>query len=586
MSISKSSQRDTAPVTTPVPAQAENPSDTSALLTNIDNFAIPADQALKALWGKVKINGEGMPALKTLASKCGKNDIDAQKTRLEVTRALLDKTPGLESLAKRVGAAIDSGDATEFLQAQVSGMIDLHLDAKAKIAESLGNVFFTFLHLTRMTFKTTITDKIATALASRASAAKDALTTALSKAAVNKEARTLLASHIRLPKQTNKPAPAPKVGVQIKPEAAQAHKTLTLLLNRMPDKMRQHPNWPNVERRMIAYLNHTIQDQGDHFIALMNHASFDFPKLLDSMEISCKLDDSTARKMAFQRELDNMGNNKRSMPLQNMEVTGWARSFANESARAAVPGTTPEVLLPGNQLSLAVDTPMVREDGAIVNVTVLSFVGPALDSDLQPEYALYATWSDNREDKDNTPGPTSFNNELFKKAYSTIKSQALAHTIKHPDKKEFALTGVGLDAYLAGLMDGTKEGFKADAQKIGARILAELAIELRQKGIAVVFTDLNDNILNLVNAELADIEKNPPENMELKHARPIGLVGKIPGNWITPGIVIFNAWDTHTLLGNKQKNDPSIDGAHGANTLIHLQHAFRCATEAEGIPLH
>jgi hypothetical protein len=40
------------------------------------------------------------------------------------------------------------------------------------------------------------------------------------------------------------------------------------------------------------------------------------------------------------------------------------------------------------------------------------------------------------------------------------------------------------------------------------------------------------------------------------------------------------------LLGNKQKNDKSIDGFIGRNTLIHSTHALRCALEAEGISLH
>jgi hypothetical protein len=66
---------------------------------------------------------------------------------------------------------------------------------------------------------------------------------------------------------------------------------------------------------------------------------------------------------------------------------------------------------------------------------------------------------------------------------------------------------------------------------------------------------------------------------------PISLAGRIPGNWIKEGTVIFNAWDTHSMLGNKQKNDLSIDGFIGRNTLIHPIHALRCAMEAEGVSL-
>ena len=39
------------------------------------------------------------------------------------------------------------------------------------------------------------------------------------------------------------------------------------------------------------------------------------------------------------------------------------------------------------------------------------------------------------------------------------------------------------------------------------------------------------------------------------------------------------------MLGNKQKNDLSIDGFIGRNTLIHPIHALRCAMEAEGVSL-
>lgn len=573
-----------APVA-PLPGPADNISQTSKILDSIKKNGLTTDQVLQVLWGDNKTLGEGLGSLKTLRHKCTTSDTSAQQTRLEVTHQLLKNAPAMQGLANRIDQALKDQTVND-KEAQISVLVNVHFAAQTKIAKSLDNVFFSFVHLASLTVKGAVTNKLSAMFANKAVGNDDAREAAFSKA-VNKEARALLASHICTPKNAEVSGPSPAVEMAISTDAKEFYEQFQLLMRTLPQEVLQHENWGKVEQRMIAYFNHTIEDQGNDMSELMSHVS-DFPKYLKSMEVSCKLDEKTARKMAFQRDLWNIAQSRSSEP-QNSQVTGWAKSYANKSSeRWAKSGRVPDVLKPGNQLSLAVDTPMRKANGDIVDVTILSFIGPALDSEVQPEYQLYAKGKKSDIDE-NQWTTTSFDTAAYKKAYDTIKEQAISYAKSHPDKTEFALTGVGLNAYLSKLQsineNGSSTEFIEQAQEIGARILAELAIDLRKMGKKVIFTDTTPLILNKVNTALTKIVRDQDGDLNPELTKPITLAGKIPGDWIKKGMVIFNAWDTHSLLGNKQKNDKSLDGANASNSLIHPMHALRCAMEAEGIQM-
>lgn len=566
----------------PSSSPTENP--VIRLLDRISEYGLQTDEVLKVQWSDMKVFGGEWAPIKTLVSSCKNDDGQALQTRLNLTRELLKNSPSMEALSSRINKACNGEDSNQ--QATVSNLIDVHLAAKEKIEKSRDNVFFSFLYLAKMTIKSEITDRLRAALASKSMSSEEARDAAFSKA-VNREARTLLKSHIFPPSRNQGPAPAETVNIS--KGAEPAFNQFKLLMEKLPAHVRQHENWPNIEKRMTAYFNHTIKDQGVELDKLMRYAANNFGSLLNSMEVSCNLDADTAHKLAFRRELWNIGQNQRPTARQNQQVTGWAESFANQSVKPLGKGKVPDILKPGNQLSLAVDTPMIREDGEIVDVTILSFIGPALDSPDQPEYSQYAEWRD--QGPNGFQGASKFYPEAFQKAYSTIRSQALAYARSHPEKNEFAITGVGLDAYLQGLIYLTAERaedrtFKDAAQQIGTSILAELTVELRKMGRTVIFTDKDSFILKKVNEHLNTFASSTRNETDPSLTAPVKLAGKIPGNWINEGTVIFNAWDTHSLLGNKQKNDKSIDGFIGRNTLIHSTHALRCALEAEGISLH
>ena len=583
---------------------APEPDRSSLLLAAIKDYGLDPELALKALWRSEDI---GVPVsfdLGRLAKQCNQDDTNTKSTdkatqevkkkalgdRLALTSELVKSSPNLKALSSRIESAIKTGEDP---QAAVSTLIAAHLKASDKIAETRNNVFFGFLYLVKMTIKGEITDRLIEAFSKKTVSTDTAREAAFSKA-VNQEARTLLASHIFSPLRNETPARVDNMNlsekakpiddIKLSEKARPKFEIFKNMMDTLPAELRNHENWGNVEKRMAAYFNHTIADQGAPLEDLMKRPETNLSALINSMEISCNLDPKTARNIAFQREIYNIGNNTRPGTRNNSQVTGYPESYINRVVQTAKPGQAPEALKPGNQLSLAVDTPLRRENGSIVDVTILSLIGPALDSRTQPEYALYVT----SQGDDTVP---ELKSGAFKKAYSTIRNQALAYARAHPEKTEFALTGVGLNTFLNGLIflddkENLNEEVKIEAQKIGAKILAELTIELRKIGRTVVFTDVNEAILDLVNDQLKKLkDSRSAADSDAALTKRIQLAGKIPGDWINPGIVIFNAWDTHSLLGNKLNNDHTIDGFIGRNTLIHPIHALRCAMDAEGISL-
>ncbi len=227
---------------------------------------------------------------------------------------------------------------------------------------------------------------------------------------------------------------------------------------------------------------------------------------------------------------------------------------------------------PGNQLGLAIDTPMKLASGDIVDVTIFSAVAPALDSVDQPDFSVYTHKTAERK--------FALNKENYAKSFDAIKEQMLVYARDHPEKTEFSLAGIGVGAYLSGLRN---EEARNEAREIATSKLAELAVELRKLGRSVNFTDINDAVLKLVNKHLSDMREKNTGSGNTEVLKDLDLAGSIPGGWIKPNQVILNAWDNHSLVGNKLAQDPSLDGYIGRNSLVHLVHALACAMEAEGI---
>ena len=150
----------------------------SSLLTNIKNYELDPELALKALWRNEDIGGFVSYDLKLLARECNQDKTSTKSTvkanpdvkkraledRLALTRQLVKSAPHLKALSARIELAIISENEP---QARVSDLIAVHLRASDKIAESRSNVFFGFLHLAKMTNKAEITERFIEAFAKK-----------------------------------------------------------------------------------------------------------------------------------------------------------------------------------------------------------------------------------------------------------------------------------------------------------------------------------------------------------------------------------------------------------------------------------
>ncbi|MFM7632564.1 MAG: hypothetical protein ACKO65_04285 [Betaproteobacteria bacterium] len=238
----------------------------SALLAEIKNHEVAPELALKALWRNDNIGIPVSFGLNKLASECSQDETstksksksgpeakgNALQDRLALTRQLVRNAPHLKALSARIDLAIISdGDA----QARVSDLIEVHLRASDKIAESRTNVFFGFLHLVKMTIKAEVTDRFIETFAKKTVGEGEAREAAFSKA-VNQEARALLASHIFSPPR--EVSPATVVNIEISEKAKPAFEDFRMMMNSLPADLRSQGKWQNVEKRMEAYFNHTI----------------------------------------------------------------------------------------------------------------------------------------------------------------------------------------------------------------------------------------------------------------------------------------------------------------------------------------
>jgi len=64
--------------------------------------------------------------------------------------------------------------------------------------------------------------------------------------------------------------------------------------------------------------------------------------------------------------------------------------------------------------------------------------------------------------------------------------------------------------------------------------------------------------------------KNVPD----KIPEEIEYMGRVPGQWLSDKVIIVNAWDPCSVIGNGCNNDHSIGGFIGRNSLVHEAHVM------------
>lgn len=331
-------------------------------------------------------------------------------------------------------------------------------------------------------------------------------------------------------------------------------KALKDLFAAAPKALRQHANWPNFKARMDNYLQATRDLQHADLRSLLNTPGLDLFGMLDSLKSYSHLDQATANRVAFQRELANIGMmgigaitaSETDSATLNASVLGHGKSYLSEHPDS-------DAVKPGNQVSLAMDTLLMRADGTVKKVTVLSSPAAALDSAGQPEWGSYV-------DANGQLDPAQ-----YRKSMAAIRDHILSCAGGHKGPR-VVMTGIGTSAFLGGLKDADK----AVAKTIVAEMLAETAKALKDMGKQIAFYDRSDAFCNALN--------------EMNNGDPIiAYLGKLEANWEEEGDLLLNAWDPHSLLGNGLKLDNSADGILCRHTLLHLMHAMACALRAEAI---
>lgn len=216
-----------------------------------------------------------------------------------------------------------------------------------------------------------------------------------------------------------------------------------------------------------------------------------------------------------------------------------------------------EVIEPGKQISLCINTPIDSGKGDVREISVLSCIAPALDTKKQPEFEKYVTGENTSQYK--------LKSQDYQLSLDTIKQQIL-ETAKEKKPPRVVLSAIGANAFLGALPTLEQEA----GRDMIANMLADTARELDAMGIELGFTDVQNTFCNRINK----INTNGPS---------IQLLGKIPGDWIKSRDLLLNAWDTHSLLGNGLGADNSLDGYIGRSSLIHFMHALICSMYHAGV---
>jgi hypothetical protein len=320
------------------------------------------------------------------------------------------------------------------------------------------------------------------------------------------------------------------------------------ILSKAPSALAAHPGWKTVEQNMECYVAATNDIQGNIFDQLLKNYESQIFSLLETAKIQSTLGEEKAIQMATTRDVFNIGMNT-SNEKTNENSIGCPKSLARAGDK--------EVIEPGKQISLCINTPIDCGNGELKEISVLSCIAPALDTNRQPEFEKYVTGKTTSEYK--------LKVQDYQLSLDTIKQQIL-ETAREKKPPRVILSGIGANAFLSALPDPEQEV----ARNMIANMLAETARELGKMGIEIGFTDVNEKFCGRINT----INANGPT---------IKVLGKIPGDWINNRDLLLNAWDTHSLLGNGLRADRSLDGFIGRSSLIHFMHALICSMYHAGV---
>ena len=331
------------------------------------------------------------------------------------------------------------------------------------------------------------------------------------------------------------------------PQNSRKEKILEIL-SKAPSALTAHPGWKTVKQNMECYVEATNDIQGTIFDQLLKKYENQVFSLVETAKIQSTLGEEKAIQMATTRDVFNIGMTT-SDEETNANSIGCPRSLARADDK--------EVIEPGKQISLCINTPIHCGNGEVKEISVLSCIAPALDTNRQPEFEKYVTGKKNSEYK--------LKRQEYQLSLDTIKQQIL-ETAREKKPPRVILSGIGANAFLSALPDPEQEV----ARNMIANMLAETARELGKMGIEIGFTDVNKEFCRRINT----INANGPA---------IEVLGKIPGDWINNRDLLLNAWDTHSLLGNGLAADHSLDGYIGRSSLIHFMHALICSMYHAGV---
>lgn len=265
------------------------------------------------------------------------------------------------------------------------------------------------------------------------------------------------------------------------------------------------------------------------------------------MKVYSRLDPQTAMKVAMTRDVENIAMKRPYLEKnKNSELIGCEGSLMARKDDSLAKNAR----LAGNQVCLAMRA-AVKVGATVVQPLILSVPAPALDTQLQAEWSEYV--------HEKGPKTGKLNRGRYEKSMSSIAEHILACARDNPGHR-VVLSGFGLANFIKGLPPEEQE----IARQVGRDVMVQLMADLKKENIDFAY--------------MAGRQDDAPWN---KIDPKPHYLGKFPDkkdttSWLQSTDIIVNAWDPHSLVGNGNKDDDSLDGRVGRISLVHEQNALGC----------